>query len=94
MAGNLDNDTLGIATLKAYDTQLDHWSDVSVSGGPFNSLNRFASMFATTKSSGLGLGFMAGGDNPIPGMVAFNASDPKNPTWTNSTGNVPYFCKC
>ena len=91
MAGFPDNTTSRTNLINAYNVQDDNWSGVSPGTEPLNQHNRGQAMFATTDSSGLGLGFIAGGMDWIPGMVTFNASDPENLSWTNSTGNVPYF---
>ena len=91
MAGYPDTANEGIDSLDAYDVQHDNWSAVSPGTAPLNKLNRGQAMFATTDSTGLGLGFIAGGMDWIPGMVIFNASDPNNLSWTNTTNDVPYF---
>ena len=91
MAGFPDSSTVGINSLNAYDIQNDGWSGVSPGNETLNKLNRGQAMFATTDSSGLGLGFIAGGMGWVPGMITFNASDSNNISWTNTTNNVPYF---
>ena len=92
MAGNPNNATDGINSLNAYDVQHDSWSPVSPSGNAaLNKLDRGAGMFATTESTGLGLGFLAGGIDWVPGMTIFDASDTSNVSWTNATGGIPFF---
>ena len=53
-------------------------------------------MYATTQTSGLGLGFFAGGGTSfhVGGMVTFNGShteETQSLSWTNQTSGVPYF---
>ena len=91
MAGYPDDSTNGINTLNTYGMRNDSWSVVSPGKEALNKLNRYQAMFATTESSGLGLNFIAGGMDWIPGMVTFNASDPLDLSWSNSTKDVPYF---
>lgn len=91
IAGFPDSSSDGINSLPAYDVQFDNWSAISPGNAPLNKLNRGQAMFATTEPTGFGLGFIAGGMDWIPGMVIFNASDPNNVSWSNFTGDVPYF---
>ena len=91
MGGFISNVTDGNDLMNAYDIQYDNWSLDAPAGGPFNKLSRGQSMFATTRSTGEGLGFIAGGTDWTPGMVTFNASDPKSLSWTNTTDNIPFF---
>jgi len=66
------------------------WSNETVSGGGLNRFNRDSSMHTSTTSSNQGLGFVNGGWNSISGMVTFNASNPRQLSWTNQTqGDVP-----
>ena len=91
MAGFADDSTNGLNSLNAYHIGNDSWSVVFPGDQALNKLNRYQAMYATTESSGLGLNFIAGGMDWVPGMVQFNASNGKNPSWSNVTKDVPYF---
>ncbi|KAF2770196.1 hypothetical protein EJ03DRAFT_361225 [Teratosphaeria nubilosa] len=60
---------------------------IKVAGGPLNVGNCNSATFASVPYSGLG--FILGGNgsdgNNVGGMVRFDASDPKNLSWTNET---------
>ena len=82
----------GDYSVEAFNILSGSWSDPTVSGGPFNRLDRSQSMFAQTQAGGMALGFMAGGVNPVPGMLTFNASNLQELSWENSTSNdIPFF---
>ncbi|KAH9826291.1 Host cell factor [Teratosphaeria destructans] len=79
--------------LSAYNTTTGAWSTVKVAGGPLNVGNRNSATFASDPYSGLGFILGGNGSNTknVGGMVRFDASDPKNLSWTNETlGNGSY----
>ena len=91
-AGFSPDTTIGDDSVDTFNMISGAWSHSQVSGGPFNKLDRSQSMFAQTQASGTALGFMAGGGNPVAGMLTFNASDPQNLSWVNSTSDdIPFF---
>ncbi len=94
MAGYPDSSADGISKLNAYDTVKDYWSGAGVSGGAYNKLDRSQAMYAIAESGGQSLGFIAGGESHVPGMVTFDSTYLNNLTWTNTTSGVPYFWGC
>lgn len=86
------NSTDALNTVEAFNTTTQRWANETVSGGSFNGIGRGGSAFATTSTSGLGLGFYItnglNGQGP-PGLITFDASNPSTLTWTNTTGGVP-----
>lgn len=69
-----------------FNSSTAQWSNVTVSGGTLNKLNRDSSMSASTTGTNQGLSFINGGWDSTPGMVVFN-SDQHQLSWTNQTQN-------
>lgn len=88
-AGYADSDN---ATVQSFNATLQTWANVSVSGGSLNYMSRGGAAFATSSTSGLGLGFISGGSDAqtLPGLITFNASDPSALSWTNETQGTPH----
>lgn len=69
-----------------FNSSTAQWSNVTVSGGNLNKLNRDSSMHTSTTGTSQGLSFINGGWDSTSGMVVFN-SDPHQLSWTNQTQN-------
>ncbi|KAI9875995.1 MAG: hypothetical protein M1830_007583, partial [Pleopsidium flavum] len=87
--------------LPLYNTTSQSWSTVTVPGESLNWGDRDDSMFASSLGSNQGLSFIEGGyptdiandaQNSTPGLITFNASNPANLSWYNSTesSNTPH----
>ncbi|KAI9730244.1 MAG: hypothetical protein M1834_006008 [Cirrosporium novae-zelandiae] len=80
------DDATAVNYMMAYNASSESWSRKTISGGKFNSLNRLASLSASSLNTDEGLGFVLGGwESDVKGMVIFNSSDPDNLSWTNNT---------
>lgn len=65
--------------LSAFDITSNTWDSVNVAGGDFNRGLRGGALTATSAD---GKGFFTGGDDEIPGLIAF---DSKTMSWKNET---------
>lgn len=80
------------ATVPSFNATSQTWQNASVSGGDFNTENMAGVVWATTSTSGLGLSFVTGANTVPsipPAMIVFNASNPNNLTWMNTTNGTP-----
>lgn len=87
--------------LPLYNTTSGSWDTVTVPGESLNWGDRDDSMFASSRGSDQGLSFIQGGyptdiagylPYSTPGLITFNASNPANLSWFNSTesSNTPH----
>lgn len=98
--GGFPHDYDAQSSMAMYNTTSQNWTDVTVAGGKLNQGDRGESMFTSSLGTDLGLSFLQGGYTDtdtggvatnLTGMITFNSSDPRNPSWTNSTesSNTP-----
>ena len=79
-------------SVESFNTTSLTWAKVSVSGRAFNGFQGDLRSSATTSTSGLGLNFVTRGFDTVqqpPGLLRFDASDPKDLKWRDETEGVP-----
>jgi len=99
--GGFQGGGLRTDALPLYNTTSESWDTVTVPGESLNFGDRDDAMFASSLGSNQGLSFIQGGyptdiagylPYSTPGLITFDASNPANLSWFNSTesSNTPH----
>ena len=80
--------------IPSFDIQSGKFSNITMSNGNYNKAKAWSPMYASSILPEVPLSFAASPWQGLGGMVTFNSTNPKKPTWSFSNSSTPWLEGC